>query len=99
MATQSAYNLTVVTGAAEVLISPSNARLIKILPMGPALGTVTVREASAIGSGAGPRWVVPILSPAVGSDFDANGVSFAGGLTIALSAPTDYWGIVWGSRL
>jgi hypothetical protein len=99
MATQQAYTLTLVTGGTEVLIATANVRLIKILPMGPSLGSVTLREASAINSGSNIRWIVPILTPAVGVDFDANGVAFAGGLTVLLSAPGDVWGIVWGPRL
>ena len=90
-----ASNLQLVTGATEVLISTS-ARLIAIIPQGTATGTVTVREASAIGSGNAARWV----SPAAGSNFvTREGVVFGGGLTVQLSVGTDTFGIVWGPRI
>jgi hypothetical protein len=93
---QQAFTLQQVTGATEVLITPSNARLIAIVPQGAATGTVTVREASAIGSGNAARWV----APATGSDFKTSwGVAFAGGLTVQLSVGGDTFGIVWGPRL
>ena len=99
MATQAAYNLTLVTGAAEVVVAPANARLIKIIPMGAATGTVLIREANAIGTGFAARWFVAAITPAVGVDFDANGVAFAGGITVLLSVAADVWGIVWGPLL
>ena len=89
------YNLTPVTGATEVLISPSNARLIKIVPQGTAAGTVTIREASAIGLSGVARWT----APAGGSDFGTYGVAFTGGLTVQLSNGADAFGIVWGPKL
>lgn len=90
-----AFTLQTVTGAAEVRIAANNARIIKIVPQGTAAGTVTLREASAIGSGNPARWV----APAAGTDFGAAGVAFAGGLTVQLSNGADTFGIVWGTRL
>lgn len=92
---QQVHNLTLVTGASEVLIASTNARLVKIIPQGAAAGTVAVREASAIGTGATARWT----ASAAGTDFGAFGVGFAGGLTVQLSNGADTFGIVWGSRL
>ena len=93
---QPAYNLTLVTGATEMLIAPSNARLIAVVPQGTASGTVTVREASAIGSGGTARWV----APAAGNNFGtAYGVKFQAGLTVQLSNGADTFGIVWGPAL
>jgi len=93
---QPAYNLKLVTGATEVLISASNARLLAIIPQGTASGTVTVREASAIGTGATARWT----APAGGTSFGGNyGVKFMGGLTVQLSNGADTFGIVWGPML
>lgn len=89
------HNLTLVTGATEQLIAPSNARLIKIIPQGTASGTVAVREAGAIGGGSTARWT----APAAGSDFGADGVAFMGGLTVQLSNGADTFGIVWGAKL
>lgn len=90
-----AQNLKLVTGATEVLIAPSNARLIKITPQGTASGTVAVREASAIGGGSTARWT----APSAGTDFGAYGVRFQGGLTVTLSNGADTFGIVWGPAL
>jgi len=92
---QPAYNLQLVTGATEVLISASNARLLAIIPQGTASGTVTVREASAIGTGATARWT----APSAGTDFGSYGVRFQGGLTVTLSNGADKFGIVWGAAL
>lgn len=92
---QQIYALTQVTGAAEVLIASTNARLVKIVPQGTAAGTVTVREASATGSGKPARWI----APSGGSDFGDTGVAFAGGLTVQLSNGADTFGVVWGTRL
>jgi hypothetical protein len=93
---QQSYNLTLVTGATEVLISPS-ARLIAIIPQGATTGTVTVREATAIGSGNPARWT----APSAGTNFGGGdaGVKFAGGLTVQLSVGADTFGIVWGPAL
>lgn len=96
MSTHQSYNLTLVTGATEVALLAANARLIKIIPMGATTGTVTAREASAIGSGSAARWVNPAATT---NDFGSYGVKFAGGLTIQLSVAGDTWGIVWGPML
>ena len=92
---QQAQTLQVVTGAAEVLILPSNARIIKIIPQNTVTGTVTLREASAIGGGGAARWVAPVT----GTDFGPYGVAFAGGLTVQLSVAGDQFGIVYGPRI
>lgn len=94
---QQPYTLTLVTGATEVLIAASNARLISIIPQGAAAGTVTVREATAIASGNTARWT----APAAGTNFGTGdaGVAFAGGLTVQLSNGADTFGIVWGPKL
>ena len=94
---QQSYNLTKVTGATEVLIASSNARLISIIPQGTATGTVAVREASAIGGGSTARWTVPTTGT-VFTPGDA-GVSFAGGLTVQLSVGGDTFGVIWGPKL
>jgi hypothetical protein len=94
---QQSYTLTTVTGATEVLITPGQARLIAIIPQGTATGTVTVREANAIGSDAAARWTAPTTGTTFGGG-DA-GVAFAGGLTVQLSVGGDTFGIVWGPRL
>lgn len=94
---QQSYTLQTVTGATEVLVASSNARLIAIIPQGTAAGTATVREAAAIGSGATARWVAPTTGTVFGGG-DA-GVAFAGGLTVQLSNGADTFGIVWGPRL
>lgn len=86
-------NLTLVTGATEVLIS-TTARLIAIIPQGTAAGTVTVREASAIGSGNAARWTQPAGTNNP-TEFGDQGVGFAGGLTVQLSNGADTYGIVW----
>jgi len=90
-----AQNLTLVTGATEVLIASSNARLLKIIPQGSTAGTVTIREASAIGGGSTAKFT----SPATGVDFGMLGIAFGGGLTVQLGTGADVFGIVWGPRL
>lgn len=96
MAVKPPANLTLVTGTTEVSITTANAKLIKLIPQGTTTGTVTVREASAIGGGSAARWT---NAAATTTDFGYDGVSFAGGLTVQLSVGTDVWGIVWGPRL
>lgn len=91
-----AFFLKTVTGATEVLLAPSNARLVAIIPQGTTTGTVTVREASAIGGGSAARWT---NAAATKTDFGAFGVSFPDGLTVQLSVGGDVWGIVYGPRL
>ena len=94
---QQSYTLTTVTGATEVLIAPSNVRLIAIIPQGTCTGTVTAREASAIGLGGTARWVSPLGGTNFGTG-DA-GVAFAGGLTVQLSVGADVFGVIWGPRI
>lgn len=91
-----AFTLQLVTGATEVLLASNNARLVAIIPQGTTTGTVTVREAAAIGGGSTARWT---NAAATKTDFGAFGVNFAGGLTVQLSVGGDVWGIVYGPRL
>lgn len=96
MAVKSVNALTLVTGATEVLIAPSNAKLIKLIPQGTTTGTVTVREDAHIGGGTPARWT---NAAATTTDFGADGVMFMGGLTVQLSVAGDVWGIVTGAAL
>ena len=93
---QPSFNLQLVTGATEVLIAPSNARLIAIIPQGTASGTVTVREASAVGTNNAARWTAPSSGTTFGSSY---GVKFMGGLSVQLSNAADVFGVIWGPSL
>ena len=88
--------LQLVTGATEVLISNVGCRLVTIVPQGTTLGTVTVREAPAIGSGNAPRFTcaIGLTQQMGGSMFSENGVMMGQGLTIQLSNGADTVGII-----
>lgn len=92
---QQPMNLTLVTGATEVLINAGSSRIVKIIPQNSTTGTVTVREASAIGGGSTARWT----APSAGTDFGPYGVAMGSGLTVQLSVAGDQFGIVWGPRI
>ena len=95
-----ANNLTLLTGTTELLITPSNARLVKIVNQNATTGTVTIREAAAIGGGSTAKFTISAADlTAGGKDFSANGVRFQGGLTIQLSVAGDQIGIIWAPNL
>lgn len=90
--------MVLVTGGTEVCIAPANARLVKIIPQGTTTGTITIREAAAIGSGNTPKFTVAVPQAAAigGVEFSPNGVDFNGGLCLTLSVAGDVFGVIWG---
>jgi hypothetical protein len=97
MAINPANNLTTATGsAAEVLLTPKNARLISIFSPGTNTGVLQLREAGAVGSGASARVAIGATQTFY---FGSQGVAFAGGLSYQATVAGDTWYITWGSLL
>ncbi len=81
----------------ETSVQATPARVIKIIPQGNTAntGTLTLYDSKAVGDSATAKFVVPLG----GSDFGANGVAFANGITAKNSVSGDTWGIVYGPRI
>ena len=100
MTQASAHNMTRVTGTTEVLVTlPGPCRLMAIFPEAVTTGTITVRDAGAIGGGSTPRHTCAIGLPQLGMQFGGgdSGVKFLNGITIQLSQAPDAVNIVWNS--
>ena len=89
------YNQTRVTGATEVLVFAGRCALIGIFPEATTTGTVTVRDAAAIGSGATPEHTAAIGLTQSGKLFSDFGVRQNAGITVTLSVGGDAVTVVW----
>ena len=89
---------TLVSNTTEVLIAPSNARLIKIIPQSPATltSTITIREGSVANGTGTLRYTAPAgVTTNAPLEFGADGILFDGGLTVKLSANESVL-VIWG---
>lgn len=92
------HKMTRVTSATEALIITGPCRLVGIYPEATTTGTISVRDAAAIGGGSTARHTCAIGLPQSGAGIGGNnGVLFANGLTIQLSAGTDAVNVVWNT--
>jgi hypothetical protein len=96
---QPALNQTRVTGATEVLLSATPARIIAIIPEATTTGTVAIRDAAAIGGGSTPMHNCAIGLLQAGKQFAEWGVRLGNGLTVQLSVGGDAVTVVWGPLL
>jgi hypothetical protein len=89
---------TLVSNVTEVLIAPSNARLIKIIPQSPATltSTITIREGAVADASGTLRFTAPVgVTTNAPLEFGADGIAFNGGLTVKLSANESVL-VIWG---
>lgn len=91
------HKMTRVTGATEVAVLTQPGRLIAIFPEVITAGTVTVRDAGAIGGGSTPRHTCAAGLPLLGMQLGGgdSGVLFTSGITIQLSNGADAVNVVW----
>ena len=103
MSQLSPHKMTRVTGATEALIIVGPCRLIQIIPDTAATtGTVTVRDAAAIGLGGTAKAVIPAaINQSTGYCLGAGdlGVLFQSGITVQLSVGGDAVNVVWNTLL
>ena len=95
----SPHKMTRITGATEVLVITGACRLMAFFPEAITLGTVTIRDAAAIGGASTPRHTAAIgmLLPGIQLGGGDTGVVFANGITIQLSNGADAVNVVWNN--
>ena len=88
------YNQTRVTGVTEVLIGAGRVALIELLPENTTTGTITLRDAAAIGSGVTAFHTCAVGVTQLGKPF-SDGIKLMAGLTVQLSAGGDAVTVIW----